>query len=321
MSERKNLRWQDVRVGVFIFVGVAFMFLIILIVGTNTRKFTSKYTLHTFVPNVIRLNPGSFITIAGIKAGTIGDFEYTTREGQFGVHISLFVEHDFKKWVTTSSKATIKTLGMLGDKYVEISLGRANEPPLEDNAYIPANPPFDFEALLPKAEQAANTIPRVLTALETLLQKLQTGPGTFAMMLNDSTTAKSFNASMANLSSITRAMNNEKSSFGKLLHSDALYNNLESLTKSLDTILLKVDRGQGTLGKLVADSTLFTNLRSASAHSDSIIQKLNSGHGTAGKLINDDAAYKNLEGILRELNLILEDMKKYPQKYFQVKVF
>ncbi len=321
MSERKNLRWQDVRVGIFIFVGIAFMFFIILIVGTNTRKFTSKYTLHTFVPNVISLNPGAYITIAGVKAGTIGDFEYTTRDGQFGVHISLFVEHGFKKWVTTSSKATIKTLGILGDKYVEISLGRADEPPLEDNGYIPANPPFDFEALLPKAEQAANTIPRVLTALETLLQKLQSGPGTFAMMLNDSSTARSFNASMANLSSITRAMNDNRGSFGKLLHSDQLYNNLQSLTKSLDAILQKIDSGRGTLGKLVADSTLFENLRRASAHTDSIMQKLNTGRGTAGKLINDDAAYKNLENTLKQLNQIIEDMKRYPQKYFQIKVF
>ncbi|KAA3619925.1 MAG: MCE family protein [Calditrichaeota bacterium] len=321
MSDRKNLRWQDVRVGIFIFVGMAFMFFIILVVGTNTRKFTSKYTLHTFVPNVISLNPGAYITIAGIKAGTIGDFEYTTREGKFGVHISLFVEHRFKKWVTTSSKATIKTLGMLGDKYVEISLGLANEKALEDNDYIPANPPFDFESLLPKAEQAANTIPLVLTSIESLLQKLQSGPGTMAMMLNDSVTAQSFNSSLANLAALTASMNNKQGSFGKLIHSSSLYDNLDRLTKNLDQILRKIDKGEGTIGKLVADSTLYKNLQNATANTDSIMRKINAGQGTAGKLINEDAAHKNLEGILKELNLILQDMQKYPQKYFQVKVF
>ncbi|KAA3661301.1 MAG: MCE family protein [Calditrichaeota bacterium] len=321
MSDKNNLRWKDVRVGIFIFAGMAFMLFIILVVGTNTRQFTSKYTLHTFVPNVISLNPGAYITIAGIKAGTIGDFEYTTRDGQFGVHISLFVEHKFKKWVTTSSRATIKTLGILGDKYVEISLGRENEPPLEDNGYIPANPPFDFEALLPEAEKAAHTIPRVLSSLESLLNKLQTGPGTFAAVLNDSATSQNFSSSVANLSRLTQSLNNTDGSFGQFVHKPDLYNNLESLTKNLDQILQTINNGEGTLGKLVSDSTVHTNLAHATANADSILGKINEGQGTAGKLINDETAYENLESILNELNLILQDMKKYPQKYFQVKVF
>lgn len=244
MSDKNNLKWKDVRVGIFIFVGMAFMLFIVMIVGTNTRKFTSKYTLHTFVPNVISLNPGAYITIAGIKAGTIGDFDYTTRDGQFGVHISLFIEHKFKKWVTTSSRATIKTLGMLGDKYVEISLGREHEEPLEDNAFIPSNPPFDFESLLPEAEKAAHTIPRVLESLETLLHKLQSGPGTFATILNDSLTSHNFSSSVAGLSDLTHSLNKSQGSFGKFVRQPELYNNLESLTKSLDQILKKIDQGE-----------------------------------------------------------------------------
>ena len=322
MTRRKNLSWQDVKVGIFITTGLAFFLFIILIVGTNTFKFGSKYTLHTFVPNVLSLNSGAFITVGGIRAGTIGDFKYEERDGVFGVSVSLFVQNHFQEWITESSQASIKTLGILGDKYVEITLGKQGERQLKNGEFIETRfSTLDVEGLIPKAEEAADRIPKVLASLEDLLKRLQTGQGLVARALNDSTFARDVAQTARNTEKVTGSLNNKKGSFGKLVHDSTLYDNLNKLSENLAAVVQKIDAGQGTIGKMVSDSTLYSSLSSSAASADSILNKLNKGEGTAGKLLNDDAVHENLEQILKQLNVVLEDMKRYPQKYFKIEVF
>ncbi len=321
MASRKDLTWRDVRVGVFIATGVAILVFIILIVGTNTKKFSSKFTLYTYVPNVLSLNPGAFITIYGIKAGTVGDFEFEERDGRYGVRISLFVEEKYQHWVTESSVARIRTLGILGDKYIEISLGNANEKVLQDGDFIPTEVPFDFEAMLPKAEEMLNTLPGIIHSLDEVLAKINAGGGTLGRLVNDSLMGADLARATANLADLTRAMNNRKGSFGKFLNEPKAHNQLVSLMANLDSLVTHIRSGQGSAGKFLTDSTLYTSLASAGQHADSVMAALNSSRGTAGRLIKEDGVYTRLDSLLNELNLIMKDMKKYPQKYFKIEVF
>ncbi len=321
MATRKDLTWRDVRVGVFIATGIAILVFIILIVGTNTKKFSSKFTLYTYVPNVLSLNPGAFITVSGIKAGTVGDFEFEERAGEYGVRMSLFVEKKYQHWVTESSVARIRTLGILGDKYIEISLGTANERVLQDGDFIPTEVPFDFEAILPKAEEMLNTLPKIISSLDQVLAKINAGQGTLGRLVNDSLMGADLARASSSLADLSQSMNKKTGSLGKFINEPQAYDHLVKLMRDLDSLVTHVRSGQGSLGKFVTDSTLYANLASASQRADSAMAALNSTKGTAGRLLNDDRVYTRLDSLLDELNKIIKDMKKYPQKYFKIEVF
>lgn len=321
MQRSKQQTWADVRVGIIVVLGLAIMIFMILIVGTNILAFSSKYTLHTFVPNVVGLNEGAFITVSGVKAGKIGKFTFTEKDGQFGIAIPLHIEEKHQDKITSSSVATIRTLGILGDKYIEVSLGRADETPLEEGAWLQAKPPLDFEAMADQAETAIQELPGMLTAARELLESMRSGRGTFATMLHDSSAAQHFSQLVRQLSTLTASLNRRDSNVGKLLHDDSVYSNLTSLSANLNSIVSRVQAGEGTLGKLVVDTTVYANLNSVTARSDSLLAHLNSREGTLGKLATDTEAHDRLMKLVAELEAILEDVKKYPQKYFQVKVF
>jgi phospholipid/cholesterol/gamma-HCH transport system substrate-binding protein len=82
-----------------------------------------------------------------------------------------------------------------------------------------------------------------------------------------------------------------------------IFANVDSLTATL---------ANGQLERLLKDLSGTSNeLKGAMA-------KINSGQGTLGKLVTEDSLYNNLEAASRELDLLLEDLRLNPNRYFSV---
>jgi phospholipid/cholesterol/gamma-HCH transport system substrate-binding protein len=62
-------------------------------------------------------------------------------------------------------------------------------------------------------------------------------------------------------------------------------------------------------------------LEHAVANADSAFTKLNRGDGTLGLLMNDDRLYRNSDSAVVELRALLEDIRKNPRRYFNLRVF
>ena len=63
---------------------------------------------------------------------------------------------------------------------------------------------------------------------------------------------------------------------------------------------------------------LVMNLSNASSQISSIMEKVNKGEGSLGKLVNDDKFYIDLQRTNIDLQKLLLDLKKYPEKYIPV---
>ena len=63
------------------------------------------------------------------------------------------------------------------------------------------------------------------------------------------------------------------------------------------------------------------NLQETLAKVDLIMANLQSGKGTMGKLLTDEELYKNLDKTVKELDLLLEDVRLNPTRYVNVSVF
>jgi phospholipid/cholesterol/gamma-HCH transport system substrate-binding protein len=85
----------------------------------------------------------------------------------------------------------------------------------------------------------------------------------------------------------------------------------------LNHIFANVDSLTATLanGELEA---LLKDLRSTSNDLREAMAKINGGQGTLGKLMTDDSLYHNLEASSYQLDLLLEDLRLNPNRYFSV---
>jgi phospholipid/cholesterol/gamma-HCH transport system substrate-binding protein len=62
-------------------------------------------------------------------------------------------------------------------------------------------------------------------------------------------------------------------------------------------------------------------LGSAVSRADSVFAKANSRSGTMGLLLNDPALYQQSDSLVRELRTLVQDVKKNPRRYINLRVF
>ncbi len=111
-------------------------------------------------------------------------------------------------------------------------------------------------------------------------------------------------AESATLSSTAR--NLEKVSATLAQNTDELghiFTNLDTLT---------TDLAKGRLRKIMDD------MAHTSAELKKVATDIGNGEGTMGKLMKDDSLYTNLNSASRELDLLLEDLRVNPNRYFSI---
>ncbi len=315
-----QLKWSDLKVGILSLIALLIMVGIILKVGSNEKLFTNKYTLRTFVTNVQNLSEGALVSLSGIKVGTVKKLELTRFKGQNGVMVWLEIDQKVQDKITESSTARIMTLGILGDKYVDITQGQTGEAPLKEGDLLRGVIPLDVGEFTDKAAQTLDYLNAILASGKSIAHKMDQGQGLIGMLLNDPKFARQFSNLLQTTTRLLAALQSNQGSFGKLLNDSRLYENLVAITEDFNQISSQIATGQGTLGKLIAQPALYDNLESFTARADTLVNKLNNG-GTTGRLLNDAQLYEEVAQLLNDMQALMQDMKANPRKYIHLKVF
>jgi len=314
----QELKWSNLTTGIFFIVAIVILAAGLLIVGTNQNFFAAKYTLHTYLTDTQSLAEGTSVTLAGIEIGTIKNIDLATLNGENRVRFDLQLKKDFQPRITTSSHGVVKSIGVLGDKFLEITQGKAGETPLADGAVFETEPAVDWEAV---AKNMLNGLQDVLGRTQSLIARVEAGEGTLGMLLADSSLALELRSSIRRLDHTLAAIENGRGTLGKMINDPALYANLNKTIQSLDEFAAKLNSGEGSLGKLVNDPGLYDHAESAATRMDSLTARVEQGQGTLGKALTDDKVYNELHRSIQDLRLLLIDMQKNPGKYVHFSVF
>ena len=139
--ERSKL---NVAVGVFVVLGILALGYLSIKLGRVSFFGGSGYLVIVDFPSVGGLKTGSTVEIAGVEIGRVEDIGLA----DYQARVVLRVNADVK--LQEDSIASIKTKGLIGEKYVRISPGWSDRiiPPHGKIREVEA--PVDFEELLSK---------------------------------------------------------------------------------------------------------------------------------------------------------------------------
>jgi len=132
-------------VGLFVLAGLAAVLYLALQVGGARFLDRDAYTLRARFSNVSGLNEGSAVRIAGVRKGTVADIELNDR---FYAIATLRLEGSLK--LSDGTIASVKTSGLIGDKYVSLSPGGGGMPLKPGDMIIDTEPALDIEDLIRK---------------------------------------------------------------------------------------------------------------------------------------------------------------------------
>ncbi|MBI2839831.1 MAG: MCE family protein [Acidobacteria bacterium] len=179
------------QLGVFV-VGTLLIFVIgIFLIGRKQFLFSATYRLKAEFDHVAGLGNGAEVRVAGIHEGTVRGINLPERpDGK--VTVTMDLERSTRHVIKKDSVASIKTEGLIGDKYVEISFGSDQAEDVESGDTIGSNPPLDMSDLMKKAnaildstERAVDNVGETSNHLKAISAKIDHGDGTLGQLINN----------------------------------------------------------------------------------------------------------------------------------------
>lgn len=349
MALRKQVTWEELRVGVFVLVGLIIIALGIFYV-TNATSWGAKYTLKTYLPEADNLQNGAPVTLDGVAVGNVQAMNVNTdpSDPMHSIEIVMRVQSSYQRFIRSNSTAREATEGLLGQSYISITRGYTGEV-IQNNGVVTGAPAKDIVAGGAQLEDNLNAL---LKQMGDIVTTIQSGKGTAGALIYDRSLYDHFDSMVANAQSLVANVKAGKGSVGKVLVSDDLYNkfdasanHLESMTAAIQSqqgslgklvydrtfydkanefltnsngLLAGIRSGQGTVGKLFTDDTLFTDLRDAATNVKDVTGKMNNGQGTFGKFFTDPQLYDNLTGLTGDTRLLIGDFHRNPKKFLQI---
>jgi phospholipid/cholesterol/gamma-HCH transport system substrate-binding protein len=139
----------EIGVGAFILAGIfALIFLAIQVSGINVRDNKSEtYKLSAHFSNASGLAVRAQITIAGVVIGRVTAISLDPKDNRAKVEMAIQKNVDF---ITADSIAAIQTAGVLGEKYISISVGGSTDILNDGNEIIDTQSALVLEDLISK---------------------------------------------------------------------------------------------------------------------------------------------------------------------------
>ncbi len=358
MAQRKQLTWSELRVGLFVLVG-----LLILAVGifyvTGAGVFGPKYRIKTYLPEVSGLSTGAPVRLDGVDVGTVDQIHLVQRvpgkppDHMHNIEVVMRIDKNYKPDILTDSAASLVTEGLLGNRYVTITRGYTGVP-LEDNQAVPGTEEKAIKEVVERSadvlsnlqalsddvkelingvqrgkgtlgklltdDQAYNHLNSVLAKTDQIASNLQAGQGTIGKLLMTDDTSVKADKALDQINTILADLRAQKGTMGKLLYDPTLYDQAKEALTNGNAVLGDVRAGKGTLGKLATDETLFNKLRDTSSNLSDATAKLNQNTNTAGKLFSDPQLYDNLTGVTGDMRKLIGDFRTNPKKFLHIKL-
>ncbi len=246
---------QEIKVGLFIFIGLILAFIAVFSIGGKNQLFREQYTLYTNFKDVGGLIEGSPVRLAGVEVGTVSKIWFLTERSKRLVGVELKINENVKERIHDDSTASIRTMGVLGDKYIAVTLGSPDKPMLEDGDFLTSMETVELFAYLERADKIVTNIEDITDSLNEFLAPLKegkSGEDVARIIKNTDTIVTEIKEGNGTLHSLV---------YGDTETGENTMVDIGNSAERLDSILTKIDTGEGTLGALVNDPTLYEDLK------------------------------------------------------------
>lgn len=319
MKRSSFITWDQLKVGGVILVALLILVVAVYKLGQAANLFSKRYSLVTFLSDANGLRPGGTVLVAGQFAGTIKsiDFMPVTNDTTRHLEVHMAIDADLQSQIRGDSKAKIRTMGLLGDKVIDISVGTPRYTPLRAGDTIAVSPSLDYEAVLAQAAGAVNDMVDLTHDLRKITGGIVSGQGTIGQLMTNRALYDQLTGTMARANAMLTRFENPNGTFAKMLDDPTLYNRFVSVVSSADTLVVALNNKNGTIGKLLRDDTLYTHIVSMAQAGDSLMKLMTSGNGLPARLLNDPTLYDRINKLTTDIGALLEDVKKNPHEYFK----
>ncbi len=360
MKRSDTLGWSQVKTGIFIVVALLLFAGGVLLMGDKTKMFVPKGEIRVVMTNVAGLKVGAPVWLAGVDVGIVKDIRFLAPRKSNDVEVLLEIENEALKKVGKDSRITIKTRGLMGEKYVDVT-------PSLHYSEIPETQVIGSE--VPRLDDVMQKAGTAFDRLNGIMDKIDRGEGSLGRFAKDPKLYDNLSRLTAELQIVTHSVNQGQGTLGKLTKNSEPYDRLISILTRTEDAIKDIQSSDGTLGRLVHDRQLYDKMVALADKStqaaedvrelnrkllssdstvgmllsdrelydksvalidradtavksfDDVAVRLRGSEGTAGRLINDREVYDRLSRMVESVDALVKDIKENPKRYVKFSLF
>ncbi len=281
------------RVGLVILVAVAVLTVGIFVIGDKNNLFSRKNRYYVDFNSVSGLKPGSPVQLNGVDVGTIKKVDLPENPKKRQIRVWLEVESRYAERIRgpvdasqvipgqPGSVARIKTLGLLGDKFIDIGSGAPEYSVIPSGGPIPAAQPTNVDALISSGEDVMDNVVQISHSLNKILDRMERGEGILGQLTKDTPQSRQLQESLVGTS------------------------------ESLQRIAMTIEHGEGPLPRLLNDRALADQLARSLDRFEGVLAQAQNGPGLLPGLLNDPSTKTRFDETLASLNQVGKDLEAF----------
>jgi phospholipid/cholesterol/gamma-HCH transport system substrate-binding protein len=293
------------RVGAFVLAGLLVFAGLVYMLGRTAGLFERQYRLIASFGQIGGLIPGATVRLAGVAVGRVGEIRLPEAGGA-KVRVELLIARRVQGRIRADSLARIETLGLLGDKIIDVSIGSPAAAVLQDGAELNTAEPFDTARLTQQGAELLQNLVGLSTELRTALSRIAASPA---------------GADIAETVRALRSLATEIERGQGVLHRLVYDRKLGTALSDAGETLRQVGETVRRIDRVLADprtaslageaERTLAEARAAAERVNRILREIEEGKGTLHALIYDEGRIlKDLEATLARTGTLLAGVER-----------
>jgi phospholipid/cholesterol/gamma-HCH transport system substrate-binding protein len=280
-ERERRMAW---RAGLFVAVGLALAAVVVFFIGQENRLFEEQVTYRAYFPNVEGLSEESPVWIGGLEVGRVVGIAFSEESADQRIEVRIQVTKKYANRVREDSVVRLSSLGVLGEKAVDITIGDPKAQAMPDGAELRTGSSGDLNSLMRAAGQ-------VMDDSKAISRSLRIAVEAYA----DPQLTQDVAGTMHSLR--------------------ALLEEVEKGEGVLHTLIYDKEAGRQVREVLASTAQAAQRVDEAVGHVEAMLEEVRKGDGTAHALIygkEGTQALTELGAAAGQLAGLIEDAKKSP---------
>jgi ABC-type transporter Mla subunit MlaD len=297
--EQKRL---ETKVGLFVFIGLVLLALLVIQFSKGTSLFRGTYELRLHASNVGGLKPRANVLLAGVPVGSVSNIKLAGDGKSVTILLKIYKEDK----IYHDARFVIEQSGFLGDQYVSVITVSNQEPVLTNNAVVDCQEPFNLQEV---ARGAAGFIQR----LDQTAQKVDASIADLQRVVLNVNTLTNFTVAVNNMRTVTEQAMGTMNEINAIIVTNGSQVNLA--VSNVVFFSQELMRMADSLDSLLATNTpeitaSVNNIKSSTEALKKLMEDLQSGRGLAGTLLQNEQLATNVQAIADNLAITTSNLNR-----------